>query len=127
MLLVFNRPSVAGTVLETPPPLTDYSVIHFLHKSQAIRARDLRFLHNVHHQSCVTCHMSIVTCHMSCVNCHISTIMCHLSHVMFFLQIGRASRWRVCYQRSLPCLVSVSYPCMLLPPLSPASCNHSFS
>ena len=43
--------------------------------------------------------------------CHMSHVTCHLSHVnfifiLFFGQIVGASRWRVCYQRGLPRLVS---------------------
>ena len=30
-------------------------------------------------------------------------VMCHMSCVIFFLQIFGARRWRVCYQRGLPC------------------------
>ena len=45
-------------------------------------------------------------CHMSGVMCHVSRVMCHI----FFGgggggQSGGASRWKVCYQRGLPCLV----------------------
>ena len=68
-------------------------------------------------------HVSCVTCHVSPVTCHLSPVTCHLSHVeiffKFFLtkkniqkkcpkkigQSGGASRWRVCYQQGLPCLV----------------------
>ena len=52
-------------------------------------------------------------CHVSCVMSHVSRVTCHMSHVTcqnilftiyFFFngKIGRASRWRVCYQRGLP-------------------------
>ena len=65
-----------------------------------------------------TCHMSCVKCHMSHVTCHVSHVMCHMScvtfHIFFLLlffcfslQSGEAYRWRVCYQRGLPRLVSV--------------------
>ena len=38
-----------------------------------------------------------------------SCVMRHMSHITFFLgQSGEAYRWRVCYQRSLPRLVSYS-------------------
>ena len=39
-------------------------------------------------------------CHVSHVTCHVSPVMCHVSpvkYIFFFLQIGGASRWRVCY------------------------------
>ena len=52
-------------------------------------------------------------CHVSHVTCHVSCVTCHMSHVIFFFfyvkkigQSGGASRWRVCYQRGLPRLVS---------------------
>ena len=38
-------------------------------------------------------------------------VTCHVSHVtffLFFLQSGEAYRWRVCYQRGLPRLVSIA-------------------
>ena len=54
--------------------------------------------------------MSRVTCHdVSHVTCHVSRVTCHMSHVFFcffFWQSGEAYRWRVCYQRGLPRLVS---------------------
>ena len=68
--------------------------------------------------SLVTCHVSHVTCHMSHVTCHMSPVTCHMSdvkkklHFFFFSNVkiieqsGGASRWRVCYQRGLPCLVT---------------------
>ena len=49
----------------------------------------------------VTCQMSHVTCHMSCVTCQMS----HVKVLCFFLQIGEAYWWTVCYQRGLPLLV----------------------
>ena len=60
--------------------------------------------------------MSHVTCHVSRVTCHMSSVTCHMSKknyilIFFFFsrtqigQSGGASRWRVCYQRGLPCLV----------------------
>ena len=59
--------------------------------------------------------MSQVTCHMSHVTCHMSPVTCQKNIFLHFLQffylkkvgkIGEASRWRVCYQRGLPRLVS---------------------
>ena len=46
----------------------------------------------------VTCNVPHVTCHMSCVTSHIFFPFC-------FGQSGKTSRWRVCYQHDLPCLV----------------------
>ena len=119
---IFNRPGVAGAVLETPPSLIDRvskqsfsSKSSKHHKFQTITARHLKCLHKVHHQSCVMCHMSCITCHVSCVMCHVSCVTCHVSpdtcnlFYFFFLQINRASRWRACYQRGLPRLVYVFF------------------
>ena len=59
--------------------------------------------------------MSRVTCHVSCVTtCHVSCVTCHMSHVIFIFifflgQSGEVYRWRVCYQRGLPRLVSPYY------------------
>ena len=71
--------------------------------------------HVRHQVSGVRCHVSSVTCQVSRVRCHMSRVMCHVSHVrchmylffffFFFGQSGGAIRWRVCYQRGLPCLV----------------------
>ena len=63
--------------------------------------------------TCVTCQVSPVRCYMSYVTCQVSPVACHVSGVtclffcsLFFGQSGEASRWRVCYQRGLPQLVS---------------------
>ena len=47
-------------------------------------------------------HVSHVTCHKSHVTCHVSGVRCQVSGGGG----GGASRWRVCYQRGLPSLVS---------------------
>ena len=63
------------------------------------------------------CISSASRCHVSCVMCHVSCVRCHMSHVnlllllllllfLFFVQSDGAIRWRVWYQRGLPCLVS---------------------
>ena len=45
-------------------------------------------------------------CHVSHVLCHVSRVTCHMSNFFsFFGQGGEAYRWRVGYQRGLPCLV----------------------
>ena len=58
------------------------------------------------------------------MTCHVSCVTCHISHVIFLLQIGAASRWRVCYQQGLPRLVFLvldTCPCELLEYLLPLS------
>ena len=55
-----------------------------------------------------TCHVSRVTCHMSHVTCHMSQFL------IFFLQSCETFRWRVCYQRGLPCLVYTDFTNIIL-------------
>ena len=43
--------------------------------------------------------------HVFHVTYQVSHVTCHMSFVHFFLQSGRVSLWRVCYQRGLPRLV----------------------
>ena len=86
----FNRPGISWLFYQN---LCD-SFIHSLSdwscsskssrhlQSQAVWARDLKFLENVHLPPCVICHMSHVMCHMSCVTCHVSCVMCHMSCVI---------------------------------------------
>ena len=70
----------------------------------------------------VSCQVSGVTCHVSGVRCHVSGVTCIYIYIFFFLQSGEASRWRVCYQRGLPRLVSLVV--IYFHPLSPL---HPFS
>ena len=76
---IFNRPGVAGAVLQIPSsfinwlikrvnyPFPKISAKH-LH-SPTRRARDLKFRWNFHLPLSVTCHVSHVTCHVSHVIC----------------------------------------------------------
>ena len=117
-------PGVAGAVLQSPPsfihsltdsftdPLVQISSKYC--QSQTGRARELNFWENAHPTLCVMCHVSCVTCHVSRVMCHLSPVTCHMSKNIkynFFVswkkieQSVGASRWRVCNQRGLPCLV----------------------
>ena len=76
---VFNRPSVAGAVLQTVSKLINWLLTYWSfysqylghHKSQTVRARELKLGENVHPPMC---HMSHVTCHMSHVKCHVSGV-----------------------------------------------------
>ena len=80
-------------------------------QSHTVRARDLKLWENVLITQPVTCHVSHVTCHMLYVTCHMSHVKCHFKEtkyifvLIFFLQIGGASGWRVCYQQGLLRLV----------------------
>ena len=89
-LCVFKRPGVAGAVLQTPLSLTDKlnnwlsqrsfsSRYSQYHKSQTVRARQLKFWENVLTTPCVMCHMSRVMCHVSRVTCHLS----HVNNIFF--------------------------------------------
>ena len=91
--IVFNRPSIARAVLQTPMSLShqSFSSKSSKHnKSQAIRARDWKILHNVHHLSRVTCQVS-------------QDIFLYI----FFGQTGGFSCLRVCYPWGIPHLVLV--------------------
>ena len=120
---IFNRPGVAGAVLQTASSLIKWvsqssfsSRYSQHHDSQTVRARELKFWENVHPTPCVMCHLSHVTCHISPVTCHLSPAKCpknlYFFHtkkkIVFFNlvqkngQSGVASRWRVCYQQGLP-------------------------
>ena len=71
---IFYRPGVAGAVYKHLGHLfimqcfSSKSSKH--HKSQTVRARELKFWKNVHPLKHFTCQMSSVTCHMSCIMCH---------------------------------------------------------
>ena len=115
-LEMLNRPGVAEAVLQTPLSLIDsftqsgilFSKSSKYHKSQTIKARELKFWENVHPWQHVTFHVSHVTCHMLHVTCHLSHVTCPVSHVTFFSfygQSGYAFWWSVCYQQGPPRLV----------------------
>ena len=81
-----------------------------------------------HHVSHVRCHMSRVTCHVSGITCQVLSVNIYLSiyiylyiylFFFFFFQSDGASRWRVCYERDLPCLVFTYF--------SPVQLNFSFT
>ena len=74
---LFNRPGVAGAVLQTPPLLINSLIMssfcsessrHCL--SQTVKARELNFWGNVDLPPCVICHVSHVRYHMSHVACN---------------------------------------------------------
>ena len=93
VLVVINRPSVPGPVLQTPPltimpvgQLSFSSRSSKHHNSQTARARELKFWDNIHPPPRLT-------------------VMCRVSGVFFlllFLQSFWASCWRVCYQLAYP-------------------------
>ena len=85
---IFNRPGVAGAVLQSPLLLirwvgnSSYVKISSKHLHfQTVRARELKLLEKVHLPQRFECYVSHVTCHMSRVTCHVSHVMCHMSFV----------------------------------------------
>ena len=88
--LVFNRPAVAGAVVQKP-----LSLINWLSKS-SFSSKSSRHLHSKpddlgiwNLRECSTpsmCHKSHVPWHMSYVTCHVtpSRVICCMSHVTFF-------------------------------------------
>ena len=103
---IFNRPCVAGAVLQSPPVLINWfikwsfssNIFQPLQCTVNLKPEELvswNFERTFipHYGSCVTCHVSPVTCPFFCLK------KIGLS--------GGASRWRVCYQRGLPRLVFV--------------------
>ena len=92
---IFNRPGVAGAVLQTDLSLSDSFIDSFIEWSfsprssnhfhaQNVWARELKFWEKVHPRPWVTCSFSHVTCQVSCVTCHVSLVMCHKSHFFLF-------------------------------------------
>ena len=69
-----------------------FSKSSLYHKPQTVRAKDLKFLENVHPTTChishATCNVSHVTRHMSHITCHISNVMCQMSLILFTKLIG---------------------------------------
>ena len=73
-VIIFNRPAVAGAVLHRSMLLINWLIHSSLssksskhYNSQTVWAKELKFWHNVHLQSCVKCHISLGTCAMSYV------------------------------------------------------------
>ena len=91
---VFNRPGVAGAVLQSP----SWFIIWLIHwatdplikifsnysQSQTGRARELKCWENVRPTLCVMCNASRVLCHVSPVTCHMSCVICHIFFYSFF-------------------------------------------
>ena len=93
--IIFNRPGVAGAVLQTPLLLIHTFINSSFsskpskyHYTQSIRAKELKFWENFHH--------------VSHVRCQVSGVRCLVSYISFFGQSGGASRWRVYNQQGYP-------------------------
>ena len=126
--IFFNRPGVAGAVLQSasllikslrkPFPPNLQNIINY--KPEELGSRNFERMFTPHNLSHVTCCMSRVTCHMSRVMCHMSHVTC-----IFFFTACEAYCWRVCYQRGLPHLFFLGGGCIflavlwLIPPLYP--------
>jgi hypothetical protein len=108
--------SVLGLILSSYPYLRSvmvrflliHSLIQWSFCSESLRdclsetvkvgeLKKIERLFTLHHVSLVTCHMLGVTCHMTGVTCHLKT-------KIIWQSVG-ASRWSICYQQGLPCLV----------------------
>ena len=81
---IIDRPSVAGSFLQTALSWIKISSKHSLY--QTVRACNFERMFTTPYVSLVTCHESHVMCHMSCVKSHVSHVMCHLSHITFLYQ-----------------------------------------
>ena len=92
----FNRPGVAGAVLQTPSWLTDLITLFLqifktpsLPNHNSLGADILRGCSpstTCHPPTCVTCHVSYVTCHMSLVTCQMSIDNIIIIIIFFFLK-----------------------------------------
>ena len=74
--MLFNRPGVAGAVLQTPLLLTDqvnhssFVKLSLMHShTQTVIGRERKYLENVHLPQPVMCHVSHDTCNVSRVTC----------------------------------------------------------
>ena len=100
--MLFNRPGVAGVVLQTPS-----SMIHSFNVSlpfppsfENIINHKLKHQKNVCPPQHVPCQKSRVTCHVSHVTRHFLCVICN-----FFGQFGEGYWWRTHYPRGLPHLI----------------------
>ena len=82
VVVMFNRPSVAGAVLQTPPSLINHSTFPSKpskqHYTQTVRARERKLWENIHPQPPVTCQVSCIMCQASGFKCHMSGVMCQI-------------------------------------------------
>ena len=63
--------------------------------SQTLRARDLQFLHDIHHTLVAMCLVSHVRCHMSLVMCHMSLVTYHMSCDSILILIFSYTLWEL--------------------------------
>ena len=92
---IFNRPCVAGAVLQTSLSLIQW-VILFLQTFKTSINPNRKIWRADILREC----LPPTICHMSCVTCHVSGVRCQVSQFFssFFGQSGGAIWWRVCYQ-----------------------------
>jgi hypothetical protein len=80
---IFNRPGVAGAVLQSASLLIHSLSQPFLPNLQNIINHKKEKLGSWNFEEMFTSpNMSLVTCHVSCVMCHVSHVTWHMSHVM---------------------------------------------
>ena len=113
--LCWNRPGVAGAVLQSPlwffnsfihsltHPLVHISSKHWHSKPEELRSWNFEGMFIPHNVSCVTCHMSLVTCHNKIFFLH--SFYLKKKSLIKVGQRGEAGWWRTCFQRGLRHLV----------------------
>ena len=112
-LYIVTRPRVDGAVLLTASRLLKsvsdpfYPNTHNITTAKPLEPESWnpeRML-TPHNASCATCHASHVRWHVSHVTRHPSHVRCKF-YTQNFSKTGVTKRWRVCYQRGPPSLVS---------------------
>ena len=119
--LIFNTPGVAIVTqllinFNHPFPQNLENIIN--HKAM----RTLIFLHNGHHQPCVTWHKSCVRYHISGVkrqvshvtSSHLSSVMCHMSHVTCLVSHGTFFNSYKVVNELVEGVLSTGPPCLVL-------------
>ena len=100
-ICIFNRPGVAGAVLQSPPSLIHWPSHPFPPNLQDIindkplelGSWNFERMFTTHNMSHVTCHMSCVTCHVSHVMCNMSHVTCHVSHYYYYYNFFFWTKW----------------------------------
>ena len=86
-LSVFNRPGVAGAVLQTPTSVWSFILFLPIFKTSLLQNRMSSGPEILRQKSPPSmCHMSHIPRHMSCVSCHVSYVMCHFFHFFYKLE-----------------------------------------
>ena len=89
---IFNRPGVAGAVLQSASSLIQSPRGHFLpnlqniinHKPEELGRWNFERMFTPHYMSHVTCRISRVTCHVSHATCNMSHVLWHFFSSLLF-------------------------------------------